>query len=552
MFHQKQAAARPPKPDTTKWLWPEGPYLDYVTKLDTLYPGTGTIDPLNHHISSRVGQSRSVLLELTPDQKWSRQTFKDGAEIKNHFTDRQQNDVLGKTPVLSQRIYILEGLDPDFVQAYGSYFFMDPRFFVRQERNDLWNLNHNESVIHDTDILPSRIDPERYFRIKYREVRHFGPQLRDWRTVCAATGRHVAAIGFQWNLDNNAAVARKFSFWSRMGRDDSWDVVILCDPPVHQVHILSRPMVTDIFQNEPFQGGYPDFIKREDANPKTPQSLDAPPRTSLLDDICFYYENHYQSLINQPGSQAPLTPKVATVVPLKIICAHYLKLIDYFEVILTKLAKVEWQLSRQSDWEEYTGPAIEEQWSSLQLSSRRLSEFINDVECILRDLRIPIQASPPDLGTSTTTSLCRSDWQQSCDEDFRYIYHRLQSMKSKVDQLITSTMGLSNIVGSRQALSEARRSVKEAKSTKTLTVVGLVFIPLAYTCALFSMSDQFRPGAHLFWVYFAVSVPLVFVVFAGTFVIQLGYDEDAAWSFEKFKRACLQGLGKGKGKGRSG
>ena len=305
--------------------------------------------------------------------------------------------------------------------------------------------------------------------------------------------------------------------------------MVLCDPPVQKVHIPNHSINPDIIRNEPFQGGYPDFIKHLDTDPMKSQLLEAPPRSSLLDDLCFYYEHHSRALVDLEAPQFPITPIIATVFPLKIVCSHYLKLIDYFEVILNRLAKAEWRLSRQSDYDDYDIPAVEEQWSSLQLSSRRLSEFSDDVEEILRDLSIPLL----DSGAGTT----RVDWQFS-DKDFQYIYQRLQKMKKKVDQMITSAMGLSNIVGSRQALSEARRSVKEAKSTKTLTVVGLVFIPLAYTCALFSMSDQFRPGSNGFWVYFAVSIPLVFLVFAGTFVIQLGYDDNAAWSFEKFKRTC--------------
>ena len=300
---------------------------------------------------------------------------------------------------------------------------------------------------------------------------------------------------------------------------------------------MSRPMTLDIFRSEPFQGGYPDFIKREDGDPNHSHFLEPPPRRSFLDDLCFYYENHHQALAKSQRSQTPATPSLATMFPLKIVCSHYLKLIDYFEVIINRLAKVEWQLSRQSDYDDYDGPAVQEQWSSLQLSARRLAEFNEDVEDILRDLGIPI--------TSQDTLTSKVDWTSS-DQDLRYIYQRLQNMKGKVDQMTTATMGLSNIVGSRQALSEARRSVKEAKSTKTLTVVGLIFIPLAYTCVLFSMSDAFRPGSHLFWVYFAVSVPLVFLVFVGTFVIQLGYDEDAAWSGKKFRGALLAVFGKDK------
>ncbi|KAL2070277.1 hypothetical protein VTL71DRAFT_13303 [Oculimacula yallundae] len=489
MSPQKQGAYSP-EPDHGTWLCSEGPYLEYMKKFERLHPGIGIPDQLNRHIVSRIGQSRSVLLELTPDHRWNRQTFQNKEDIKIHFVNREQSDNAATAADSKRRVYILEGLDPEFVEAYGSYFFMDPRFFSRQERNDPWNLKIAGSVVHDTDSLPSSIDPERYFRVKYGEVREFD-QLDDWRTVCAVTGRHLAAIGFGGKLDTTAAVARRFSYWSRMGKNNSWDVVILCDPPVLAVRVLSRPTISDIFRSEPFQGGYPDFIKRADFNPNIPQFLAAPPRTSFLDDLCFYYECHYQSLAIATESQSSISPKIATIFPLKMVCAHYLKLIDYFEVIFTKLAKIEWQLSRQSDWAEYIGPGVEEQWSSLQLSSRRLAELNDDVESILRDLGIPIY----DISTE---SRMKTEW-ASCDGDLRYIYRRLQKMKKEVDQMVTSAMGLSNIVGSRQALSEARRSVKEAKSTKTLTIVGLVFIPLAYTCALFSMSDNFRPGAPLFW-----------------------------------------------------
>ncbi|KAH7411397.1 hypothetical protein BKA64DRAFT_380453 [Cadophora sp. MPI-SDFR-AT-0126] len=531
-----QATANTPAHDE-KRLCTEGPYLDYVTKIDALYPGTASPDPLNHHIGSRVGQSRSVVLERTPDHRWSRVIFNNHMEIKDHFSERQKIDKSEPAVVPRQRIYILDGLDPQYVEAFGSYFFMDPKFFVRQERNDLWNLKMGGSVIQNALVLPSLVNPERYFCVKYREVREFGHQLRDWRTVCALTGRHLAAIGFEGRLDTTAAVARKFSFWSRKDENDSWDVIILCDPPVHKLHIMSRAMTSAAFHGEPFQGGYPDFVKREDGRQSQTQTLEPPPRTSFLDDLCFYYEHYSEVLAHSCGSQATITPKLATIFPLKIVCSHYLKVIDYFEMIINRLAKVEWKLSRRSDYADYDdheGANVQEQWSSLQLSARRLAEFSDDVEDILRDLAIPI--TPPDTPS-------HSHWTSS-DEDLRYIYQRLQKMKNKVDQLTSATMGLSNIVGSRQALSEARRSVKEAKSTKTLTVVGLVFIPLAYTCALFSMSDDFRPGSHLFWVYFAVSVPLIFLVFVGTFVIQLGYDENVAWSAKRFKGALLDVGGK--------
>jgi hypothetical protein len=184
-------------------------------------PGIGNMDPKNEHIGSRVGQSRSTLLELKLDGTWSCEPFQSAMEIRNHFTER--SDTLDHSAKSFQRIYIMEGLDPEYVEVYGSYFLMDPTFFVRHERNDLWNLKSLESHIHDPSPLPSVKDPETYFRAKYREVRQFGPQLRDWRTTCGLTGRHIAAIGFHGALDSVGAVARKLSFWSQKHTNGGWD-----------------------------------------------------------------------------------------------------------------------------------------------------------------------------------------------------------------------------------------------------------------------------------------------------------------------------------------
>ena len=116
--------------------------------------------------------------------------------------------------------------------------------------------------------------------------------------------------------------------------------------------------------------------------------------------------------------------------------------------------------------------------------------YCEDVEEIFLSLGISLS------GMDTKTG----DWRNS-DKDFQYIYHRFKMLKTKVDQLATSATGMAGIVGNRHALKEAelslreaKRSVKEAKSVKTLSFIGMVFIPLAYTSGLFSMSDQFRPG----------------------------------------------------------
>jgi hypothetical protein len=50
---------------------------------------------------------------------------------------------------------------------------------------------------------------------------------------------------------------------------------------------------------------------------------------------------------------------------------------------------------------------------------------------------------------------------------------------------------------------------------KNLTVLGFVFIPLAYIAALVSMSGSSMPGRGLFWVYLVTALSLAGAVLSG-------------------------------------
>lgn len=52
---------------------------------------------------------------------------------------------------------------------------------------------------------------------------------------------------------------------------------------------------------------------------------------------------------------------------------------------------------------------------------------------------------------------------------------------------------------------------------KALTLLGMVFVPLAFTSGLFNMAAPFGPGNLHFRVYFAVALPLILLVFAVAF-----------------------------------
>lgn len=68
-------------------------------------------------------------------------------------------------------------------------------------------------------------------------------------------------------------------------------------------------------------------------------------------------------------------------------------------------------------------------------------------------------------------------------------------------------------------LGHSRRSVIESVYIRRLTYVALIFVPLSWVAAMFSMGNEFAPGQRLFWVYFTVSVPFCLVFFIGSVVL---------------------------------
>lgn len=308
--------------------------------------------------------------------------------------------------------------------------------------------------------------------------------------------------------------------------------VILCDPPIRHVLVRTkdlnleqslsikysmslpvRPLVQEM-PNKPFAGGYLDFINHPDFGLDVPEG---PPRSSMLEDLCFYWRNHGTKLSEELG------PTSATVFLQKIVASNYLQLIDF---VLANISNIEFQLSRRNNLNGIQSNWTEERWSDLQSWVRRCSEYIEDVEDIMISLGIPFPASPIQQNDI-------NDW-TSCHKDFQYIHYRLKTLKARVDVLSNSITGLASIAGNQQALVEAKRSFKEAKNIKTLTLVGMIFIPLALCTGIFSMNDQYLPGRASFWIYFAVLVPLIFFVFLIAFLIGIGYDSEGEWNFKTF------------------
>jgi hypothetical protein len=180
-------------------------------------------DPANKKNPLTPGNAKVVLLEspVTGSPDFAKQTFERPTgpqDLRAHFNNIDN-------AVSKRRIYIMEGLAPDYIAIIGGHFFMDPSFFQRQERTCVWSNEFTPTS--DALPQPSLLDPQRSFHLQYCELRQFSKALANKPFFCKRTGRHVGMTASR-TLDGaggstTGILRRKIGWWSRETTNGGWD-----------------------------------------------------------------------------------------------------------------------------------------------------------------------------------------------------------------------------------------------------------------------------------------------------------------------------------------
>lgn len=511
-------ASPPDDKITGSWLCDEGPYQKYIEALCGSDPGLKKADPNNKDGPLKRGNALVVLLDSratgSPDYSDPRY-FVNSTELREHLELPQQE--------ARRRIYIMEGLAPDYVSVIGGHFYQHPCFFQKQERTCVWS--NDFTPVSDALQQPSLLSPDKYFHLQYCELRQFNKALENRYYFCQRTRRHVGMTAPRHKEESTTGILRrKVSWWCRETVLGGWDVVILCDPqlvqlspdPKEVVRGELRPIekVRNALENLPFQDGYPNFLPPKTFT-KTPTQSDLDalsktmyPHTSMLHDLVYFYQHHSNLLAPDEWK----SPQKSAIFLKKIVAAHYLQLVDYIKVMLPSL-----ELRLTTAWVEE-----QDQWKSLQTISRRCGNYRDDIEDNLLSLGYPLDGKLDDSSKSRAV-----DW-KDCEKDLQYAYFRLKILKERADNLTTSMTGLASIAGNRQNLEEAKR-------VKRLNMLALLFIPLAYTSSLFSMQDNFAPNQSGFWIYWISAIGAVAFTSLVTFVLDRALDDEANWTLAPIK-----------------
>lgn len=204
-------------PKDGSWLCAEGPYLEYISQLCALNPGLKSPDTEKRYTPLLNSNAKVILLELMQDGKSVRTGIQDAAHLRLHIAKRQR----GTANHIFRRIYLVEGLDPNIIEALGTGFRMDPSIFVDQERAS--SSSRLADGVNHAPTLPSALNPKKSFTIKYYEVRRLLSPIDDFRVSCAETGRHVKMNRFNGNFEPVGIVRRRCSYWSQSDNFGGWD-----------------------------------------------------------------------------------------------------------------------------------------------------------------------------------------------------------------------------------------------------------------------------------------------------------------------------------------
>ena len=200
-----------------------GPYQEYIAALSESNPGLKKADPNNAQNPLKPGNALVVLLDsdATGVPTFEKTEFRNVAELRTHFSNSPRKHD-------RRRIYIMEGLAPDFVSIIGGHFFMEPTFWLRQERTCVWS--NDFTPVSDALPQPSLLDPNKSFHVQYCELREFNKALENKPFFCKRTRRHVGMTvprtGSKNENENSttAIMRRKVGWWcDKYDTEGGWD-----------------------------------------------------------------------------------------------------------------------------------------------------------------------------------------------------------------------------------------------------------------------------------------------------------------------------------------
>jgi Mg2+ and Co2+ transporter CorA len=286
--------------------------------------------------------------------------------------------------------------------------------------------------------------------------------------------------------------------------------------------------------------GYADFPWSMRSPAQHTQHLSGPPRSSLFDDIVFFWENAAPNDI----AAAISDPRISTTIVKRFLRSAWFVQLESISIMISKLEIKLWgfeEMEHQPSPDAIKREILElhDLLMSVNRWRRRIWWYMDHMRHNLEALREPSSNGNPTLkGGKYETQRASVGNGDHILEDFSSIHEGLRHCRDRTQSLMPVVMGAISLLQAQQIALETKyvaslteqstleskqvtelteQSALESKYMTRLTVLALVFAPLSFTTGLFSMSGSYLPGQSDFWIFWVAALPLVVLVFATVF-----------------------------------
>jgi hypothetical protein len=264
-----------------------------------------------------------------------------------------------------------------------------------------------------------------------------------------------------------------------------------------------------LHSSKPYQFGHPDPIAVEQAIRFTAAgSVNGKPvyrkKQSLFDETILYWTQRDNEGMITSAMENPCNTMDYV---LKIAAYHWTSLLELVLLTLNQGEFVadeernpgryvtELFASSERAWKSKISKLYESIWY-LNIFRRRLAFFEDDLDLALERL------NPCDVYIENLPTALRD-----ASVDFKSLLTRLRLYKTRAEALASTADEIVNMRGAAKSLDDSTFNLR-------LAIFAAVVFPSTFIASIFGMSDGYKPGDDQFWVFWVVSIPLVFIMVA--------------------------------------
>ncbi|POS71559.1 hypothetical protein DHEL01_v210051 [Diaporthe helianthi] len=519
-----------------------GPYLTYVRSLTNRWhhlnllcdfmdvgthpirwnpqaPGAYPADPIekNDCKLERMERTNVCLLEFPRDGPGVKEKrFTEISALKDCLAEMDENDHV------ETRLFVVEDLSRDVIEALGWHFKVDPSFFREHIVDYAWY--NTSDWWRDPPNLDLVARQQNWFQLRFVRPRNFlNSDLFSQGVEDSKEFNVFRRLDRDFNSNN---------FWDKHEAEEAKVGLTrsraTCWVQAPEEKNRNKEITYAILVLDPtIKSGNPLWLKQRNwakipaVGESSPKDNKPPPSDNFFEDY-IYWAKRPESF-NFPGSGNSSSPIcIPTQVLLHLVCTEWLTMVDY---IKTRLNQIDWGIAFPDDFlgkEEQ----IDEHLTKLH-HWRRVVPLYNEMlrETFLRvfretappnrmypgrNLHEPVQRSSSALGSLMDTE-CINAYQQ----DFALVLGYMEEFQSRIDRL-------TDVVNAAISMGDSRRGYKDNKNLQWLTWLATFFIPLSFVATLLSMTtdpiENLGPITRL-WATVAIPSGLSIMIVVGVFSV---------------------------------